>query len=673
MLINNFYYLIKPLIPRRIQIAVRRRMVQRKRLLCRDVWPIDKKAGGPPKGFSGWPGQKRFALVLAHDVETTKGQEKCYDLIKLEEELGFRSSFNFVPERYGVSRELRRHLSDKGFEVGVHGLCHDGKLYKSRKIFQRRAVKINHYIKEWKAVGFCSPSMHYNLEWIHDLNIEYDSSTFDTDPFEPQSVGLGTIFPFRVTKHSPKKEYIELPYTLPQDHTLFILMREKNIDIWKKKLDWVVENGGMALLSTHPDYMNFNGKKLDIGEYPVQYYKDILEYVKSKYEGQYWHVLPKEIGRYWKNNCDSDRNNDRRINGITVGRNIRPDVIYNKKIWIDLDNSPHVVLFRPLIKELKKRGYKVVLTARNCFQVCDLANNFNMQYKRIGSHYGKNKLLKVLGMILRSIMLIPFALKEKPTIALSHGSRSQLFLAKILNITSVVMMDYEHISGLVEIRPTWSIVPEVMPDNVFKNNKSNFLKYKGIKEDIYVPDFIPEVNIKRELGIDDKNFIVTIRPPATEAHYHNPESEILLEAAINLLSEIPDIRMVLLPRDDKQKESIIKTWPDLYAAGKIIIPNHVIDGLNIIWHSEFVISGGGTMNREATALGVPVYSIFRGKIGAVDQYLADTGRLVLLESIEDVRSKIIVARWKRPAKPDQSKTNSLQILTEKLESILDSI
>jgi hypothetical protein len=154
-------------------------------------------------------------------------------------------------------------------------------------------------LKEWGAVGFRSPSMHHNLEWIHELNIEYDASTFDTDPFEPQSDGVGTIFPFWVSKDDTEDGYVELPYTLPQDFTLFILMKEKNIDIWKEKLDWVAEHGGMVLVNTHPDYMNFSCGKLGIEEYPADYYKELLEYIRDRYEGQYLHVLPREIARFW--------------------------------------------------------------------------------------------------------------------------------------------------------------------------------------------------------------------------------------------------------------------------------------------------------------------------------------------------------------------------------------
>jgi predicted glycosyltransferase len=146
--------------------------------------------------------------------------------------------------------------------------------------------------------------------------------------------------------------------------------------------------------------------------------------------------------------------------------------------------------------------------------------------------------------------------------------------------------------------------------------------------------------------------IVVIRPPANEAHYHNPESEALFHAVIERISQTPDATVVLLPRTERQAESCRRLWPELFAAGKIRIPAHAVDGLNLMWHSDLVISGGGTMNREAAALRVPVYSIFRGPIGAVDRYLASSGRLVLLESVEDVRSRLILKRRLRPSSPD---------------------
>ncbi len=300
---SAIYYQLKPLIPRRLQIWLRSKVILRKRGAYSDVWPILEKAATPPDEWRGWPEQKQFALVLTHDVDTAEGQEKCRDLVKLEKELGFRSSFNFVPERYYVSPELRDHLTRNGFEVGVHGLNHDGKLYNSRRIFQRRAVRINQYLRKWKSVGFRSPSMHHNLEWIHDLDIEYDASTFDTDPFEPQSDGVESIFPFWVQGNSDGKGYVELPYTLVQDFTVFVLLKEKSANIWKEKLDWIVEQGGMALVNVHPEYMNFDGGNVALDKYPAEYYTELLEYIKFKYQGLYWHCLPKDMAKFCSTNA----------------------------------------------------------------------------------------------------------------------------------------------------------------------------------------------------------------------------------------------------------------------------------------------------------------------------------------------------------------------------------
>lgn len=295
----KLYYRIKPLIPRTLQVLVRRRMVACKRKSCTDTWPIDFEAGRQPEEWHGWPDGKRFALVLTHDVDTAKGHDACLPLLEIEQQRGLRSSFNFVPKRYDVSTALRSLLVQAGFEVGVHGLYHDGKYFESRELFNERAIQINRYLRNWQAVGFRSPSMLHNLEWIRDLDIEYDSSTFDIDPFEPQSDGVKTIFPFYVEDTDDRKGYVELPYTLPQDFTLYILMQEKSIEIWRNKLDWIYEKGGMALLNTHPDYMNFAGTKLGREEYPAHFYAEFLDYAATKYGECYWHALPKDVARFF--------------------------------------------------------------------------------------------------------------------------------------------------------------------------------------------------------------------------------------------------------------------------------------------------------------------------------------------------------------------------------------
>jgi peptidoglycan/xylan/chitin deacetylase (PgdA/CDA1 family) len=267
----------------------------------RDIWPIDERSAIPPSGWPGWPDNKKFAIVLTHDVERQGGVKKCIQLIEIEKKHGFRSSFNFVPHDYTVPQELRRLLTNSGFEVGVHGLTHDGNMFRDRALFEYQSKLINTYLKDWGSVGFRAPSMYHNLEWLLDLDIEYDLSTFDTDPFEPQSDSAGTIFPFRVSGNRSRPGFIELPYTLPQDFLLFIVLRHKNIDVWTRKLDWIADHGGMVLVNVHPDYINFDGSNLYFEEYPIEYYTALLDYVKSKYEGQYWQALPCEVTRFYNN------------------------------------------------------------------------------------------------------------------------------------------------------------------------------------------------------------------------------------------------------------------------------------------------------------------------------------------------------------------------------------
>jgi hypothetical protein len=308
-----------------------------------------------------------------------------------------------------------------------------------------------------------------------------------------------------------------------------------------------------------------------------------------------------------------------------------------KKVWIDLDNSPHVPFFKPIMEELSKKGFQIVLTARDCSQTCELADRNEFRYERIGRHFGKNTIFKIMGLLVRALQLMPFALREKPTLALSHGSRAQVVLSWLLGMPSVMIFDYEFIQL---VKPTWVILPEIVPAEAINFDQRKIFKYPGIKEDVYVPTFSPDPSILEELGIDGKDLIITIRPPATEAHYFNPESEILFNAVIDHFGRMDCVRIVLLPRNRNQEDSIRSKWPQLASNRKILIPDHVIDGLNLIWHSDFVISGGGTMNREAAALGVPVYSIFRGTIGAVDRYLAKEGKLILLENLGDIEKKI---------------------------------
>ncbi len=300
MFLRDMYYQVRPFVPRPIQVMIRQRIAAARRKLERDRWPIDRGAASAPPFWEGWPEGKKFALVLTHDVESAAGHARCLQLLELEMARGFHSSFNFVIGGYDVSADLRRHLVESGYEVGIHGVYHDGKDFKCRRIFERRAPIINDRLREWQCVGFRAPAMYCRHDWLHELSIEYDSSTFDTDPFEFEAPAAKTIFPFWVNRGINGNGYVELPYTLAQDFTLFVLLKEKNIDTWKQKLDWIAGHGGMALIITHPDYMSFGGSKTGFGKYPADYYAEFLDYISANYGGQFWHALPKEVAGFWK-------------------------------------------------------------------------------------------------------------------------------------------------------------------------------------------------------------------------------------------------------------------------------------------------------------------------------------------------------------------------------------
>jgi glycosyltransferase involved in cell wall biosynthesis len=338
---NRIYYSLKPLLPWSVRMGVRRWFAQRKRKRVEEAWPVQPGSEKPPEGWPGWPDGKQFAFVLTHDVEGPVGLQRVKQLAELEMSLGFRSCFNFIPEgTYCVTAELRDWLTNRGFEVGVHDLKHDGRLYRSRHEFNENARQINRYLKDWGAVGFRSGFMLNNLDWLHELDIAYDASTFDTDPFEPQPDGRNTIFPFWVSQkqkaenrnqklpksdgsefepatfNSPFSEqrnssesqlsdfssqrlgYVELPYTLPQDSTLFLLLRETSPAVWIKKLNWVARQGGMALLDVHPDYLDFSEKSTSRREYGAAIYRQFLQHVRETYGNTFWQGLPREVAKF---------------------------------------------------------------------------------------------------------------------------------------------------------------------------------------------------------------------------------------------------------------------------------------------------------------------------------------------------------------------------------------
>jgi len=295
-----YYRAVRPLLPGQIRPILRSLFMRRQKKGFLLGWPVEDRfirflfemlgrllesnglESAPYIHF--WPNGRRFAFVLTHDVEAEKGQRFVREVAALEEALDFRSSFNFVPEGYPIDRALREELQERGFEVGVHGLQHDGRLYSSQATFLDRARRINEYLANWGVVGFRSPLNHRQPEWMQALDIEYDSSFFDTDPFETISGGTLSVWPFTIG------HFVELPCTLAQDHTLMVALGETTPRLWQEKVDFLARWCGLALINTHPDYLA-EPKHFAI-------YATFLKHMHER--SDYWHALPRQVARWWR-------------------------------------------------------------------------------------------------------------------------------------------------------------------------------------------------------------------------------------------------------------------------------------------------------------------------------------------------------------------------------------
>jgi peptidoglycan/xylan/chitin deacetylase (PgdA/CDA1 family) len=294
------YYRLKPLLPRPLTRWMRSAHRKRAEAAFTLGWPVEprfvrfqerslaqllERRGSTSASFLHfWPQGRRFALVLTHDIETAGGQAFAGRVADLEERLGFHSSFNFVAEDYALDHGLIADLRARGFEVALHGCKHDGRLFSSRRMFAKRAKRINRHLRALGAVGFRSPLTHRHPAWMQDLEIDYDLSFFDTDPYEPLPGGVMTIWPFRIGR------FIELPYTLAQDHTLFWILGQRTPRIWLEKLEFIRRHCGLALLNTHPDYLSDPGCG--------RLYEALLNALHPLAD-EFWQALPRDAARWW--------------------------------------------------------------------------------------------------------------------------------------------------------------------------------------------------------------------------------------------------------------------------------------------------------------------------------------------------------------------------------------
>ena len=316
---KRLFYRAKPVIPASIRLKMRRFYSYSQKMNGMLQWPIEdryvrfqkrlvqdllKKKGLQEVPYIRfWPGGKDFAFVITHDVETEEGYRDIPRLVELEKKFGFRSLFTIVPEKYKIDTAYLAELRADGFEIGLHGLKHDGHLFFSKKAFSRREKAINKYIDDWGVQGFRSPFSHRNPDWMKGLKCDYDLSFFDTDPYEPMPGGTMSIWPFFL------HDFVELPYTLPQDFTLFIVKEENSIDIWRDKIDFIEKEKGMVLFIAHPDYINFINRPQKY-KYSCHLYEQLLSFIKTK--ENYWHALPKDVAKWWRSRASSAL---RQVNG----------------------------------------------------------------------------------------------------------------------------------------------------------------------------------------------------------------------------------------------------------------------------------------------------------------------------------------------------------------------
>ena len=319
----SLYYTLKPALPRRLQLAMRRGYARRQAAREFPAWPIEPLlvqqreselcrhvlASGedalPIVNY--WPEGNRFACVLTHDVEGPAGVANIERVLEVERKYGLVSSWNFVAEWYDIPDRIVETIRAAGCEIGLHGIRHDGRLFQSRSRFEAELPKIRAYVEAWGVDGFRSPATGRNAEWMSELPVSYDSSFPDTDPFEPQPGGCCSIFPFRFG------EVVELPITLVQDHTLFTILGERTPRLWIEKAEWIERHHGLVTLITHPDYL--------VEPELLSLYEQFLAHISSR--ERCWHALPREVAAWWRTQeqltCERDEHQVR-IVGPADGR-----------------------------------------------------------------------------------------------------------------------------------------------------------------------------------------------------------------------------------------------------------------------------------------------------------------------------------------------------------------
>ncbi|HET8755240.1 MAG TPA: DUF354 domain-containing protein [Solirubrobacteraceae bacterium] len=313
------------------------------------------------------------------------------------------------------------------------------------------------------------------------------------------------------------------------------------------------------------------------------------------------------------------------------------------RVWVDLTNSPHVLVLRPVIRALERAGAEVLVTARDFAQTLDLAERHGLNAEAIGRHRGGRLAAKGLGLLSRSSALARWARGRRIDVAIGHGSNDVTVAAALLRIPSATAFDYEwaKVQHSINCRLARAVVvPDVIPPERLARygaGPAKLRRYPGLKEEYYLADFEPDRGVLGELGLDPDRPIAVVRTPPAVSLYHRFDNPLFAQVLDRLRGE----QTVVLPRTREQRAEL----------GGFIVPDRAIDAQSLIAYADLVISAGGTMNREAVALGTPVWTTFEGRMGAVDEALIADGRLRRLERAEDVtlekRSSGVEVRTRR--------------------------
>jgi hypothetical protein len=311
-------------------------------------------------------------------------------------------------------------------------------------------------------------------------------------------------------------------------------------------------------------------------------------------------------------------------------------------IWVDIANPPQVLFLRPIIAELRRRGHYLVITTRNHSETVSLADGYGLAHKVIGAHGGRTLGGKGIAVIFRALKSILYLRNRGISLAVGSSSYSQALAAKLMNVPLVTFNDYEGNPGLHII---CRIAEKILVPNIFSRenlypygtSEDRIEFYNGIKENVYLGEFVPAPGFLDSINISSEDILVTMRPASEVSAYHQFENP-LFEEALHYIAGRGNTKVIVLPRNLEQRRRYEKI-----GLGNIVFPENVLDGPNLVYHSDLIVGAGGTMNREAVVLGTPVYSLFMGRLGSVDKALIDSGKIIWVRDSADIK-RINVAK-----------------------------